>query len=129
MHANQSLQSAVPEPWWKFGYVWMVIAGPASVLLASIATVWITLANPDTLVAQDYYRRGMQINKTLADQAQRERDRALMPALQGRNHAASPAPAGLAPTAVPGEVQPVPQPTVLVPPPPATLPGLLGPSK
>lgn len=127
MQVNQTSQGAAPEPWWKFGFVWMVIAGPASVVLASIATVWITLANPETLVAEDYYRRGMQINKTLAEEAQRERDRALMPAVQGRNHAASPAPAEPVP-AVPHETQLVPPTTGLVPP-PATSPGLPGPKK
>ena len=36
----------------------------------------------------DYWRRGNEINKTLA-----ARDKALLPAVQGRNHAATPAPA------------------------------------
>lgn len=76
-----------PAPWWTFGYVWLVIAGPAAVVVASIATVWLTLAFPEQLVAEDYYRQGMEINKTLAAQ----RAKALTPALQGRNHAASPA--------------------------------------
>jgi hypothetical protein len=73
-------------PWWKFGYVWLVIAGPAAVVLAAIATVWLALAFPETLVAQDYYRQGAEINKTLAAQ----RAKALAPAMQGRNHAATP---------------------------------------
>ena len=93
MLVSKTSPPPLPAPWWTFGFVWMVIAGPASVVLASIATVWITLANPDTLVTEDYFRRGMQINKTLAEEAQRRQDRALMPAVQGRNHAASPTPA------------------------------------
>jgi uncharacterized protein len=36
-------------------------------------------------VAADYYRRGIEINKTLA-----ARDKALLPAQQARNHAATP---------------------------------------
>lgn len=84
-----------PAPWWKFGYVWMVIAGPAIVVVAGFATLWLALANPETLVAEDYYRQGIEINKTLAA----EKDKSLMPAVQGRNHAATPpgatpAPAG-----------------------------------
>ena len=74
-----------PAPWWRFPLVWMVIAGPAAVVVAGIATVWIAVRTPDPVVAEDYYRRGMQINKTLADQR-----KALLPAVQGRNHAASP---------------------------------------
>ncbi|MDB5946325.1 MAG: nitrogen fixation protein FixH [Ramlibacter sp.] len=86
MNPNNPLQ---PEaaPWWTFGYVWLVIAGPAAVVVASIATVWLTLAFPETLVAEDYYRQGLEINKTLAAQ----RAKALTPAMRGRDHAASPA--------------------------------------
>ncbi|NPC56984.1 FixH family protein [Caenimonas soli] len=75
-------------PWWKFPLVWMVIAGPAVVVVAGIATVWIAVGTPDPVVAEDYYRRGMEINKTLAAQ----HGKALLPALQGRNHAATPLP-------------------------------------
>jgi uncharacterized protein len=37
------------------------------------------------VIESDYYRRGIEINKTLAA------ERAQLPALQGRNHAATPA--------------------------------------
>ena len=79
-------QQAAPAPWWKFGYVWMVIAGPAVVVVAGFATLWLALANPESLVAEDYYRQGIEINKTLAA----EREKSLLPAVQGRNHAATP---------------------------------------
>ena len=79
-----------PPPWWKFGYVWLVISGPAAVAVASVVTVWLALAYPETLVAQDYYRRGVEINRELAAQ----RQQSLAPALQGRNHAATAAPQG-----------------------------------
>lgn len=72
-------------PWWKHGYVWLVIAGPAVVVLAALATAWIAMRSPDPVVAQD--RRTAAIDKSPATA------RALMPALQGRNHAATPAPA------------------------------------
>ena len=73
-------------PWWKHGYVWLLIAGPATVVVAGFATAWIALKSPDPLVESDYYRRGIEINRTLA-----ARDKAKLPALQGRNHAATPA--------------------------------------
>lgn len=72
-------------PWWRHGHVWLLIAGPAVVVVAGLVTAWIAASSPDPVVAADYYRRGMEINKTLADR------KALMPALQGRNHAATPA--------------------------------------
>ncbi|MDP3139347.1 MAG: FixH family protein [Burkholderiaceae bacterium] len=74
-------------PWWTFGHVWLVIAGPAVVVVAALVTGWIAISHPDTVLAEDYYRRGLEINKTLAQPAG---DKALMPAMQGRNHAATP---------------------------------------
>lgn len=82
---NQASPTRDAEPWWRHGHVWLLIAGPAAVVVAGFITVWIAVVNPDPVVADDYYRRGIEINKTLA------RNKALMPALQGRNHAATPA--------------------------------------
>jgi uncharacterized protein len=73
------------EPWWKHGHVWLLISGPAVVVLAGLATAWIAVSRPDPVVEADYYRRGIEINKTLA-----VRDKARLPALQARNHAATP---------------------------------------
>ena len=81
--------AAPAPPWWRYGHVWLVIAGPAIVVVAGFITLALALRSPDPLVAQDYYRKGIEINKTLAD----ESAKALLPAMQGRNHAASPAPA------------------------------------
>ena len=70
-------------PWWKYGHVWLVVAGPAIVVVAALFTAWLAMRNPDPVLAEDYYRRGIEINKTLA------KNKALAPALQGRNHAAT----------------------------------------
>ena len=72
------------KPWWKYGHVWLIIGGPAVVVVAGLVTAWIAVSTPDPVIAEDYYRKGLEINKQLAH------DRALMPALQGRNHAATP---------------------------------------
>lgn len=74
-----------PQPWWKHGHVWLVISGPAVVIVAGFATLWLAVRTPDPVVAADYYRRGIEINRTLA-----AREKAALPALQGRNHAATP---------------------------------------
>jgi uncharacterized protein len=76
-------------PWYKYGHVWLVIAGPAAVVVAALATAWIAVRSPDPVLEEDYYRRGIQINKQLAA------EKSSMPALQGRNHAATPPPAQL----------------------------------
>lgn len=75
---------AAGDAWWRHPLLWMVIAGPALVVVASFVTLWFAWGNADPLVSEDYYRRGVEINKTLADKA-------LMPAVNGRNHAATPA--------------------------------------
>ncbi|BEP35616.1 hypothetical protein GmRootV59_25870 [Variovorax sp. V59] len=84
---NATTTSPPPAPrdaWWRHPLLWMVIAGPALVVVASFVTLWYAWDSPDPLVSEDYYRRGVEINKTLADKA-------LMPAVNGRNHAATPA--------------------------------------
>lgn len=72
-------------PWWKFGYVWLVIMGPVAVVIASMVTLWLAIRTPDPVLSLDYYRQGMEINKTLE-----QTDRSLTPAVQARNHAATP---------------------------------------
>ncbi len=84
--ADHEPASKPPEPWWKFGHVWLVIAGPAIVVVAGFVTLWLAISRPDPVVAEDYYRRGIDINKTLATP-----EKSLAPAMKGRNHAATPA--------------------------------------
>jgi hypothetical protein len=80
---NRWTETADEKPWWRYPLLWMVIAGPALVVVASFVTFWFAWGSQDPLVSQDYYRRGVEINKTLADKK-------LMPAVTGRNHAATP---------------------------------------
>ncbi|MEJ7931908.1 FixH family protein [Ramlibacter sp. AN1015] len=89
MHDTQDDALRSSSPWWHHGHVWLVIAGPVIVVIAGIATLVLAVRTPDPLVAEDYYRRGIEINRTLAE----EQAKGLLPAVQGRNHAASPAPA------------------------------------
>jgi uncharacterized protein len=71
------------KPWWRFGYVWLIIAGPLVVVIACFITLYLAISRPDPAV-DDYYRKGIEINKTL----DAERD-SLAPALQARNNAAT----------------------------------------
>lgn len=81
---QSTLESAAP--WWKFGYVWMVLSGPAIVVIAGFITLYLAVTRPDPVVTEDYYRKGIEINKTLENEANAA---SLAPALQGRNHAAT----------------------------------------
>ncbi len=71
------------KPWWHFGHAWLVISGPLIVVIASFITLYIAISRPDPVI-DDYYRKGMEINKTL--NAQRD---AMAPAIQARNNAAT----------------------------------------
>ncbi|AVO42276.1 FixH family protein [Simplicispira suum] len=83
---NSPMSDAVPpKPWWKFGFVWLVIGGPAVVVVASFVTLWLAIRTPDPVIDENYYQNGIAINKTLEAQ-----DRNLAPAIKARNHAATP---------------------------------------
>lgn len=72
-------------PWWKFGHVWMIVAGPAVVIVASMVTIYLAVTRPDPVLSADYYQKGLERSQTLDDAAAAS----LAPALQGRNHAAT----------------------------------------
>jgi hypothetical protein len=55
------------RPWWRQGMVWLVIGGPAVVVVAGFATLAIAIAHPDPVLPTSD-----------------------TPAVQARNHAASP---------------------------------------
>jgi len=84
MNATTAMNERSADAWWRYPLLWMVIGGPAVVVAASFVTFWLAWRSPDALVSEDYYREGVEINKTLAVKK-------LMPALAGRNHAATPA--------------------------------------
>jgi hypothetical protein len=76
------------KPWWQYGHVWLIISGPAVVIVAGFITLVIAIRMPDPVLAEDYYRRGLNINQTLAA----EKDMQLAPAMQSRNHVVTPKP-------------------------------------
>lgn len=52
--------------WYREPWPWLLMAGPGTVVLAGIVTTWLAVTSDDGLVAGDYYKRGIAINKTLA---------------------------------------------------------------
>lgn len=54
------------RPWYREPWPWILMSGPAAVIVAGSATMWIAYASADGLVADDYYRQGLAINKRLA---------------------------------------------------------------
>jgi hypothetical protein len=62
-------------PWWREPFMWMVVGGPLTVVVAGFATLAIAIAYPDPVIVAP-------ATGNAADQ----------PAVQARNHAASPKP-------------------------------------
>jgi hypothetical protein len=46
------------RPWYRQFYPWMLIALPASAVIAGFFTLYLALSNPDTLVRKDCVRDG-----------------------------------------------------------------------
>ncbi len=95
---NISTDDEKNTAWWHHGYAWLAFGGPAAVVVASLITVYIAMNNRDPVIDQDYYQKGININKTLAEQSPQATDpatlttaekNALEPAVRARNHAAT----------------------------------------
>lgn len=66
--------TAGPRPWYREPWTWIVVAPPATAVVAGLATIWIAASGADGLVAEDYYKQGLALNKVIARE---ERARAL----------------------------------------------------
>ena len=64
MNSTTAVPPIVPVSRW----IWpgILIAGPASVVVACLITAFFVVQHPDGLVASDYYRQGKAINAQLA---------------------------------------------------------------
>ncbi|MFT4193411.1 nitrogen fixation protein FixH [Ottowia sp.] len=72
-----------PQPWWKYGHMWLVVGGPLIVVVASFVTLYLAIRTPDPVYAD-------------AARARPAGEADLTPAMQARNHAAT---GGVAPKA------------------------------
>lgn len=52
-------------PWYRERWPWLLMAGPATVLVAGACTGWLAFAQQDALVVGDYYKKGKAINQDL----------------------------------------------------------------
>jgi len=73
-----NISDQVAPPWWKFGHVWMVIAGPAVVVVASFLTLYLALSSPNTVLETESVA-----------QSRTGSGASLAPAMTARNHAAT----------------------------------------
>ena len=73
--------STTAKPWWKFGHVWMVILGPAIVVVAGFVTLYLAINSPNEIVSDHDIEAESSQSKTMPA--------SLAPAMQARNHAAT----------------------------------------
>ena len=57
------------NPWYREPWPWLLMAGPAIVVVAGFVTLGIAIQSSDGLVADDYYKQGKAINMTLTRDA------------------------------------------------------------
>ena len=85
MNTSQNPQNS-QRPWWSFGHVWLLIAGPAVVVVAGFFTYYLAVRSPDPVLP----------TQAVSPSAEQSSDISQAPAVQARNHAATgalPAPA------------------------------------
>jgi uncharacterized protein len=61
-----------PTPWYRERWPWFLMAGPAIVVVAAFVTLWLAIKSDDGVVADDYYKRGLVINRVLAREERAE---------------------------------------------------------
>jgi len=54
------------HPWYRHRWPWLLMAGPAIVVVAGAITTTIAIRTSDGLVADDYYKQGLGINRVIA---------------------------------------------------------------
>lgn len=71
-----TIAAAAPtsRPWYRETWPWLLMAGPAIVVVAGFITLYYAIVSFDGMVADDYYKRGLTVNQDLS---RLERARAL----------------------------------------------------
>jgi len=72
------------QSWWRFGHGWLVIAGPAIVVVAGFVTFYLALSSPNEIITDEIYRQTIEATREKGLVAMPAE---LAPAVQARNHA------------------------------------------
>ena len=59
------MTTTAQAPWYRHRWPWLLMLGPALIVVASLAMLALAIRSDDGLVADDYYKRGLAINQTL----------------------------------------------------------------
>ena len=68
MQTNATLKHAGKDsaPWYAHRWPWLLMLGPAAVVVAGVHTTYLAYSNQDALVVDDYYKQGKAINHDLS---------------------------------------------------------------
>lgn len=75
------------QPWYREPWPWILAAGPVAVILAGVVTVWLAITSNDGLVADDYYKQGLEVNQVIQRDRKAEELGMQADVLQGANGA------------------------------------------
>ena len=57
--------ATLSQPWYRHRWPWFLAIGPVTVIIAGAITTWLAATGNTALVADDYYKQGLTINRTL----------------------------------------------------------------
>jgi hypothetical protein len=63
---EKDMTAVVARPWYREPWPWILAAGPFIVVVAALYTAWLAVVSNDGLVTEDYYRKGLSANQTIA---------------------------------------------------------------
>ena len=64
MKMNATVTDA--KPWYREPWPWILMAGPAIVVVAGFVTAWLAVTSNDGLVEDDYYKQGLAVSQRMA---------------------------------------------------------------
>ena len=59
------MNSPKDDRWYRHGWAWFLFVLPGIVVIASFVTLWIAIENPQSIVRDDYYRHGLELNRSI----------------------------------------------------------------
>lgn len=72
------------NPWYREPWPWLLMIGPFIVVIAGFYTAWLAISSNDGLVTDDYYKKGLKVEQTIA-----RSDRAKVLGVEARLHLTS----------------------------------------
>lgn len=90
---SHPLPTSDKRPWYREPYVWLLISGPAAVVLASFISIYLAVVGRDPVLDRTLPPVQLVPAAELEKMTEDERkaaERAALPARMGRNYAATP---------------------------------------